>query len=141
MSKLSLSKMVKATGLAAIIAGFGACSPLEFARMRGKQPVPNLPYIVEPGFKQWNLGVGFWNLANSLPRSTDNQDSVYSLEEEMRDRKERRCWFSEDIAKINLDFYKQGKFTKSRYSEYTNSLKEKAPEIYADYVAKGLIIE
>ncbi len=65
MSKLSLSNMVKATGLAAIIAAASACG------MPG-QRVPPAPYIVAPGHANWNLGAGFMNVAGGMPAPNTN---------------------------------------------------------------------
>ncbi len=79
MSKLSLSNMVKATGLAAIIAAASACG------MPG-QRVPPAPYIVAPGHANWNLGAGFMNVAGGMPapntngQQKRNEGMVYNLD-------------------------------------------------------------
>ncbi len=66
MNKRTLSNVLKATGLAAIVAGFGGCvAPGQ------QQGGVNMPYIVQPGFGQWNTGVGFWNLGNSAGAMND----------------------------------------------------------------------
>jgi hypothetical protein len=55
-----LGNAAKAAGLVAVLAGFGGC----VAPGQQSNGV-NMPYIVKPGFGQWNTGVGFWNLAGS----------------------------------------------------------------------------
>jgi hypothetical protein len=75
MSKMTLRNMVKATGLAAIVAAFGGC----VAPGQQSNGV-NMPYIVKPGFGQWNTGVGFWNLSNSAGAMGNRSGESRSIE-------------------------------------------------------------
>ncbi len=57
-----LGNAAKAAGLVAILTGTSGCVA---PGQRSGTNAPNMPYIVQPGYSQWNLGVGFLNLSNS----------------------------------------------------------------------------
>jgi hypothetical protein len=72
-----LGNAAKAAGLVAILAGTSGCVA---PGQRSGTNAPNMPYIVQPGFSQWNLGAGFLNLSNSAGAMGNSSGEQRSIE-------------------------------------------------------------